>query len=301
MSPQSDRDAGFCSGSSELGDDRSDSPHSQIDTSEDSIEVKFPMVAKNKRKSTEPAKVVETELGPLKKRIRYNTFNSSSSSSSSSNSSKDESDNKPKPAPFRPWTVEGPTVVKPVPVIPVNPADLYVRHPGVTTLHRAYSPVQEEPLALVKKKPEPQPAPTETTEEKSATKKPTIKVKSASSLRAASTSSAKSAQRNYKNMTRERRIEANARERSRVHTISAAYETLRKVIPTYSSSQKLSKLAVLRIACAYILALSRMNGEDLSADGSQPDVQQCIEAVSKILQSEGKVKKDDDEDDEEDD
>lgn len=294
MSPQSDRDAGFCSGSSELGDDRSDSPQSQIDTSEDSIDVKIPVLIKNKRKCSEPVKVVETELGPLKKRIRYNlidtssnTASSSSSSSGSSSTKSDDDSNKPlPPTPFRPWTVE-PKASKPTAVIS-NPAETLTRHPGVTTLHRAYSPVQEEPLALVKKKR------TEDDDEEllPTDELPLIKVKSTNSLREESRPKS-SAQRNYKNMTRERRIEANARERSRVHTISAAYETLRQCIPSYSSSQKLSKLAVLRIACSYILALSRMNGEDLSADGSKPDVEECIEAVSRILQAEGKVKKDD--------
>merc|ERR1719273_1065591 len=38
-------------------------------------------------------------------------------------------------------------------------------------------------------------------------------------------------QRNYKNMTRERRVEANARERQRVHTITAAFDTLQSLIP----------------------------------------------------------------------
>ena len=38
--------------------------------------------------------------------------------------------------------------------------------------------------------------------------------------------------RNYKNMTRERRVEANARERQRMHTITAAYDKLRDVIPS---------------------------------------------------------------------
>ncbi|KAK9401625.1 protein atonal 8 [Crotalus adamanteus] len=46
-----------------------------------------------------------------------------------------------------------------------------------------------------------------------------------------------------------RRLLANARERTRVHTISAAFEALRKQVPCYSYGQKLSKLAILRIAC----------------------------------------------------
>lgn len=334
MSPQSDRDAGFCSGGSEIGDDRSiDSPHSQIDVSEDSIEVKIPPVilSKNKRKSSEPVRVVETDLGPIKKRKRYDHFRQTTSevdtalpmhsppmpSISPVNLSQNAVTTKTepvKPAVFRPWTVEGPSERRTTPTIPIrssSPADVYVRHPGVTTLHRVQTPpqcetfdvgVQEEPLALIKKKPlspsSPLLSPSTYATAQTSSSKPMIKVKSANSLRSnnsngVSSSSSKAAQRNYKNMTRERRIEANARERSRVHTISAAYDTLRKCIPSYSSSQKLSKLAVLRIACAYILTLSRMNGEDLSADQSKPDIAECIERVSQILQAEGKIKKSD--------
>lgn len=103
-------------------------------------------------------------------------------------------------------------------------------------------------------------------------------------------------QRNYKNMTRERRIEANARERTRVHTISAAFETLRKSIPAYSHNQKLSKLSVLRIACSYILALSKVaTGEDdepeENQDSGEPTLSECVESVSKTIQTEGKLRK----------
>lgn len=98
-------------------------------------------------------------------------------------------------------------------------------------------------------------------------------------------------QRNYKNMTRERRIEANARERTRVHTISAAFDTLRHVIPAYSHNQKLSKLSVLRIACSYIMTLSRLAGYDYSKDQTEPDVSECVDNVSKTIQTEGKIRK----------
>nr|SVF01452.1 net [Mesovelia mulsanti]VCV25392.1 Net [Mesovelia mulsanti] len=97
--------------------------------------------------------------------------------------------------------------------------------------------------------------------------------------------------RNYKNMTRERRIEANARERTRVHTISAAFETLRRAVPSYSHNQKLSKLSVLRVAASYIVTLSRVLGKDYSPDGSAPSLQSCIENVSNTIQMEGKLRK----------
>ncbi|KAK4874397.1 hypothetical protein RN001_013757 [Aquatica leii] len=103
-------------------------------------------------------------------------------------------------------------------------------------------------------------------------------------------------QRNYKNMTRERRIEANARERTRVHTISAAFDTLRKAVPAYSHNQKLSKLSVLRIACSYIMTLSTLvdNSSD-NESGSSSSLAECVDTVSKTIQKEGKLRKKKDE------
>lgn len=91
-------------------------------------------------------------------------------------------------------------------------------------------------------------------------------------------------QRNYKNMTRERRIEANARERTRVHTISAAFDTLRRSVPAYSHNQKLSKLSVLRIACAYIAALS-------AAIDPEADLPTAVDQVTHTIHTEGKLRK----------
>lgn len=69
------------------------------------------------------------------------------------------------------------------------------------------------------------------------------------------------------NRTRLRRQEANARERSRMHGLNHALESLRKVVPCYSSAQKLSKIETLRLAKNYIRALS----ETLSS-GTRPDL-----------------------------
>ncbi|XP_068210276.1 uncharacterized protein net [Palaemon carinicauda] len=101
----------------------------------------------------------------------------------------------------------------------------------------------------------------------------------------------KQKQRNYKNMTRERRIEANARERNRVHTISAAFEKLRTSVPAYSHNQKLSKLSVLRIACSYILLLSRLAGHDYSEGETEPSLGECVDLTTRTIQVEGKAKK----------
>jgi atonal protein 8 len=306
MSSLLEKDAGFCSGSSEHEDDHHshDDLHSPTDASEDSVEVKFTPISKNKRKSSEPSRVVpDPEQGPLKKRFRYEQ--------------KTEVETHLNNSHFRPWAPATAADVKP------NPADLLIRHPAVTTLHRAIAASnhqleQEQPLALVAKKPStpivkpptkvnltPYESSIESLIKKtqiSRISSQTTTLPQTTSSSASSQASSKemksmkpSSQRNYKNMTRERRIEANARERTRVHTISAAYDTLRKSIPSYSNTQKLSKLSVLRVACSYILTLSRMTGEDFSADQSEPDVQDCIDAVTRTIQTEGKLRRKKDE------
>lgn len=309
MSSLLEKDAGFCSGSSEHEDDHHsrDDLHSPTDASEDSVEVKFTPISKNKRKSSEPSRVVpDCEQGPLKKRYRYEH--------------KPETESLLNTSPFRPWAPESSPDMKP------NPADIHIRHPAVTTLHRAITSndmEQDQPLALIAKKPSTpinnsqkvKPSKVQLASPYESSIESLIKKTQISRIsqkqdshdvvplpQTSSTSSEQSqspnkpsSQRNYKNMTRERRIEANARERTRVHTISAAYDTLRKSIPSYSNSQKLSKLSVLRVACSYILTLSRMTGEDFSADQSEPDVQDCIDAVTRTIQTEGKLRRKKDE------
>lgn len=88
-----------------------------------------------------------------------------------------------------------------------------------------------------------------------------------------------------------RRLLANARERTRVHTISAAFEALRKQVPCYSYGQKLSKLAILRIACNYILSLAQLAELDYSPDHNSLSFSQCVEQCTRTLQAEGRSKK----------
>ncbi|XP_016113701.1 protein atonal homolog 8-like [Sinocyclocheilus grahami] len=88
-----------------------------------------------------------------------------------------------------------------------------------------------------------------------------------------------------------RRLLANARERTRVHTISAAFEALRKQVPCYSYGQKLSKLAILRIACNYILSLAQLADLDYSPDQSTLSFRECVEQCTRTLQAEGRSKK----------
>ena len=95
--------------------------------------------------------------------------------------------------------------------------------------------------------------------------------------------------KNYKNMTRERRVEANARERTRVHAISSAFEGLRRAVPSYSYNQRLSKLAILRIACCYILSLSRL--AHVSDDDSNMSFSECVDLCTDTIQAEGRAKR----------
>lgn len=101
----------------------------------------------------------------------------------------------------------------------------------------------------------------------------------------------KRSRKNYKNMTRERRVEANARERSRVHTISAAFESLRRAVPSYSYNQKLSKLAILRIACSYIMALSKLANVDICEKANNFSFIDCVDLCTQTIQTEGRARR----------
>ena len=84
--------------------------------------------------------------------------------------------------------------------------------------------------------------------------------------------------KSYENMSipqLQRRLIANARERSRVHALSNAFLCLRRAIPSYSPKQKLSKLTILRVAIHYINALEAL----LECDGSVRNANLFIEGV----------------------
>lgn len=322
MSSILERDAGFYSGSSEIGDDSQldrRNMHTPTDSSDDSIEIKLQPITFPKKRNKLNGH--ENDI-PLKKRIKYDSIFTSqwsqndenSSQNSQSSSSIQENSDTPSIASTKPMN---------------NLAEILVRHPGVTTLHRIpeiQNCIQEQPLELTMKQSQRSIVDTKSTafndqvnkkmvtevsKKKNGTKRSTKLVKNAMECGSGSgsgddsknlstekctsgtttTHSRPSHQRNYKSMTRERRIEANARERTRVHTISAAFDTLRNTIPSYSNTQKMSKLSVLRVACSYILALGRMAGEDYSKTKSEPTVAECLEEVTRTVQIEGKVRK----------
>ncbi|PIK41406.1 putative neurogenic differentiation factor 4-like [Apostichopus japonicus] len=77
---------------------------------------------------------------------------------------------------------------------------------------------------------------------------------------------------------RMRRLKANTRERNRMHGLNEALDMLRKVVPCYSSTQKLSKIETLRLAKNYISALS-----EILSTGKVPDTVTFAQTLSKGL------------------
>ncbi|NXN91132.1 NDF4 factor, partial [Rhinopomastus cyanomelas] len=77
---------------------------------------------------------------------------------------------------------------------------------------------------------------------------------------------------------RARRVKANARERTRMHGLNDALDNLRRVMPCYSKTQKLSKIETLRLARNYIWALS-----EVLETGQTPDGKGFVEMLCKGL------------------
>lgn len=148
--------------------------------------------------------------------------------------------------------------------------------------HKSLSSVPSQPPKIEKSSPTKQTLPSTP---------PTQRTRNDSGSTSSSGGDERAKQRNYKNMTRERRVEANARERQRVHTITAAFDNLQSVIPTEDENVKLSKLSVIKIATAYIMALSRMAGHDYTEDQSAPPVEEVIQHCSEVIDQETRIKK----------
>ncbi|XP_030760651.1 uncharacterized protein LOC115885777 [Sitophilus oryzae] len=315
MSSSMHEDTGFCSGEDYMEHDI----HSPTDSSEDSVEVKISAITikSNKRKLPEDPKKDTAFSGPLKKRMILKV-----------KAEKTDIVN----TPFRPWSppnslepkvpVQSSNFAVPFPLKLENSNESSEKCAVNHSYFRPPSPLryaqQSEPVALViKREPEDRsstkpsdmrvpvhpeiskltPAETERLILNSTEHFPDLQAKllspSSSSSATNQKSDQKREQRNYKNMTRERRIEANARERTRVHTISAAFDTLRRAVPAYSHNQKLSKLSVLRIACSYIMTLSSL----VQDSEGEPSTSECVDLVSRTIQREGKLRKKKDDND----
>lgn len=96
----------------------------------------------------------------------------------------------------------------------------------------------------------------------------------------------------WRHSSRSRRLIANARERSRIHIMSEAFDGLRKAVPCYSHDQKLSKLAILRLATSYISALAHLNHlNDNGSDNSLKRFADCVDECTRALQTEGRTKR----------
>lgn len=94
----------------------------------------------------------------------------------------------------------------------------------------------------------------------------------------------------WRENSRCRRLVANARERSRIHILSDAFENLRRAVPSYSQDQKLSKLAILKLATYYISALANLAESDTSAR-SLKQFADCVSHCTQALQTEGRSRR----------
>ena len=92
-------------------------------------------------------------------------------------------------------------------------------------------------------------------------------------------------------LSHDKRLEANARERERVHNLTAAFEALRQVIPMYGDQPKLSRLSILRIACSYVLVLGALNEMDFSEGQNAYTFNESFHLLSSTILSELKRKK----------
>lgn len=72
--------------------------------------------------------------------------------------------------------------------------------------------------------------------------------------------------------TKHKRVSANKRERSRMHTVNEAFDSLRELVPTYPSNRKLSKIETLRLACSYIEDLAKLLHESPPVHARGDDV-----------------------------
>ena len=77
---------------------------------------------------------------------------------------------------------------------------------------------------------------------------------------------------------RVRRVNANCRERSRMHGLNSALDVLRERVPCSAGSQKLSKIETLRLARNYIAALSAV-----LESGQPPDTLKFAQTLSEGL------------------
>lgn len=246
-----ERDAGFVSGGED--DDSCSGPAHSDDSGVRLVE------PRNKRERTPP------RLQPPKKRIRLNSREDLTSPEIDAPTS-----------PFRPWSFREEPQEEPL---------CLVQKIESTSLLRQ----RRKPVEQTSQVPLPPPTPESLAPPRVPPHPGVVDYNVESCSRSSTSASGRPReQRNYKNMTRERRIEANARERTRVHTISAAFDTLRKSVPAYSHNQKLSKLSVLRIACAYIAALS-------AAIDPDADLTEAVETVTQTIHTEGKLRKKKDE------
>ncbi|XP_058064270.1 transcription factor 15-like [Anopheles bellator] len=87
----------------------------------------------------------------------------------------------------------------------------------------------------------------------------------------------------------DQRLQANARERYRTHSVNSAFNTLRQLIPTEPINRKLSKIETLRLAKSYI---SHLLAVLVTGSNHRP----CVEVVNHRKQPEAAGSPDGDDD-----
>ncbi|XP_053678033.1 transcription factor 15 [Anopheles nili] len=73
-------------------------------------------------------------------------------------------------------------------------------------------------------------------------------------------------------MSFDQRLQANARERYRTHSVNSAFNNLRQLIPTEPRNRKLSKIETLRLAKSYI---SHLIAVLVTGNGQRP----CVDTI----------------------
>uniref|UniRef100_A0A5S6Q446 BHLH domain-containing protein n=1 Tax=Trichuris muris TaxID=70415 RepID=A0A5S6Q446_TRIMR len=84
-----------------------------------------------------------------------------------------------------------------------------------------------------------------------------------------------------------RRVKANNRERSRMHSLNDALDRLREVLPVMPDDNRLTKIETLRMAHNYILALTKIlsASEEEGGSSSSPSSYLCNTAINTPVQT----------------
>ena len=93
--------------------------------------------------------------------------------------------------------------------------------------------------------------------------------------------------KNYAELSSKERLSLNSREKSRMHSLNRAYDSLRMVIPHVHKNQKLSKIETLTLAKNYISSLTielyKIKGKSLDSSQSTLQKNQMAQTASQYF------------------